>query len=169
MTFQDIILSIGIPTIVVALVYIGRKLQVLDNVERTVESMRDRFTVVEERVKMLWKDEVAPAGSPRQLNERGNAILSGSGIKALIDAKRDDLFVAMQAKNLKNPYDAEQCVLQAVADFKKDSAIVDTLKTGAYSVGADIDTVLLVGGIYLRDKIFTDLGFAVTDLDAPRS
>ncbi len=169
MTIQNIILSVGIPTIVLALIYIGRKLQILDTLEIDVKSIRDRFIVVEDRVRTLWKDEVAPAHSPRRLNERGNNILNGSGIKEIIEAKKVDFLTTLKEKDLKNPYDAEQCTLQVVNDLKKDNAIVDKLKVGAFSVGADIDTVLLVGGLYLRDLIFPDLGFSLEDLDKPKT
>jgi len=165
MTFQTIISVVGIPTIVIALIYIGRKLQILETVEIDIKSIRDRFIVVEERVKTLWKDEVAPAHSPRRLNPRGTNILNGSGVKDIIDEKKNGLLTVLKEKNLKNPYDAEQCILQVVSDFKQDNDVVDKLKTGAFSVGADIDTVLLVGGLYLRDLIFTDLGFSIDQID----
>jgi hypothetical protein len=133
-----------------------------------LKNIRERFMIVEDRVKTLWKDEFAPASSPRQLNERGVDILNGSGIKGIIEEKRNELFATLKSKELKNPYDAEQCVLQVVNELKKDAVIVEKLKTGAFSVGADIDTVLFVGGIYLRDLVFPDLGFAIADLDKPR-
>lgn len=169
MTLQNIIVSIGIPTIVLALIYIGRKLQILDTLDVDVKSIRDRFIVVEERVKTLWKDEVAPANSPRQLNERGENILKGSGIKEIVESMKNEFLVILKEKNLKNPYDAEQYTLQVVNDLKKDNVIVEKLKSGAFSVGADIDTVLFVGGMHLRDLIFPDLGYSLDDLDKPRN
>ena len=157
------------------LLSIGRKLQVLDSVEKTVENMertieniRDRFIIVEERVKTLWKDEVAPAGSPRQLNGRGNNILNGSGIKEIIEARKEDFVAKLKAKELNNPYDAEQSTLQIVNELKNDADVVEKLKNGAFFVGADIDTVLLVGGLHLRDLIFSELGFDLGDLDKPK-
>jgi hypothetical protein len=165
MTFQNIISILGIPTIVVALIYIGKKLQILDTLEVDVKSIRDRFIVVEERVKTLWKDEVAPAHSPRKLNERGNAILHGSGIKNIIEERKDYFLAILQKQNPKNPYDAEQYILQVVNDLKNDTVLIEKLKTGAFSVGADIDTVLLVGGLHLRDLIFSSLGFSLQELD----
>lgn len=68
MTVLNLILSIGIPAIVVALIYIGRKLQALDALGQAldvlgsdVKNLRDRFIVVEDRIKTLWKDEFAPS------------------------------------------------------------------------------------------------------------
>ena len=117
----------------------------------------------------LAADEVAPAHSPRKLNARGEKVLSGSGIKEIIDENKSGLLALVKEKNVNNPYDAEQYVLQVVSELKKDTLIIERLKKGAFSVGADIDTVLFVGGIYLRDLIFPELGFFVTDLDKPKT
>lgn len=172
MTFLNSVIAIGVPSIIIALIYIGRKLQILDrveldvqNIESDVKNIKERFIVLEERVRTLWKDDVSPAHSPRRLNAKGIGILNGSGIKEIIEAKRIDFLNQLKLKGLKNPYDAEQCVLQAVNDLKFDDQIVEKLKFGAFSVGADIDTVLLVGGFYLRDLIFSDLGFSLQELD----
>ena len=59
MTIQNIISILGIPTIVVALIYIGKKLQILDTLEVDVKSIRNRFIVIEARVHEL--DEIKKA------------------------------------------------------------------------------------------------------------
>jgi hypothetical protein len=177
MTIQNIITIIGIPTIIAALIYIGRKLQVLDTVEKrvetfekTLEKMFERFIKVEERVNTLWKDEVAPAHSPRQLNDTGKKILNESGIKEIIIEKKTDLLAKIKAINPTNAYDAEQTTLNVVSDLPKHCPdIIPRLKDGAFKVGQGMETVLLVGGFYLRDLIFIELGFSLTDLDKPKT
>jgi hypothetical protein len=169
MTIQNIITTIGIPVIVAALIYIGCKLQTLDNVEKKIESIYDRFLKVEERVDTLWKDKVAPAHSPRQLNELGVTIRDQSGIKEIIDTKRQTLLDAIREQDPKTPYDAERVILSVVNDLSKHCPeVVDQLKEGAFKVGQSIDVILLVGGFYLRDQIFPELGFSLTDLDIPK-
>ena len=59
MTIQNIISILGIPTIVVALIYIGKKLQILDALETDMKSIRNRFIVIEARVHEL--DEIKKA------------------------------------------------------------------------------------------------------------
>ncbi len=170
MTIQDIISFIGIPTIVIALIYIGRKLQVLDTVEKTVEKIYERFIKVEERVNTLWKDEVAPAHSPRQLNDIGKKILNESGIKEIIEKNKDTLLSKVRALNPTNAYDAEQAAISVVSELPKHCPdVIPKLKDGAFKVGQGTETVLLVGGFYLRDLIFPNLGFSLTDLDKPKT
>lgn len=166
MKILDIITGIGIPTIVIALIYIGRKLQVLDDLDKTVKSIYERFIKVEERVDTLWKDEVAPAHSPRKLNNYGNKILTESGIKEIIEEKREKLLELVKNSGAKNAYDVEREVLSVVEHLPEHCPdVVERLKNGAFKTGASVATVLLVGGLYLRDLIFPELGFSVDEID----
>lgn len=166
MTLVNVILTIGIPSIVVCLVYIGRKLQVLDTVEKQVGDIYERFIKVEERVNTLWGRNVATSNSPRKLNEYGLKVLNESGIKEIIEEKKNTLLPLVKAKGTTNAYDAEQAVLAVVEKLPEHCPdVIDRLKTGAFNAGATLDTVLLVGGLHLRDLIFPDLGFSVEEID----
>jgi hypothetical protein len=93
-------------------------------------------------------------------------ILKGSGIKSILERMKAKLLVAIRAKNPQNAYDAEQTVLEVVAEMPKYCpGVIDELKNGAFKAGQNIDTVLLVGGIYFRNQVFSELGFSLTDLD----
>lgn len=161
-TINAWVVGIGIPAIIGAALYLGRKLQILDD----LTGVRDRFAVVESRVGDMWADRAAPAHSPRKLNAYGIKILNESGIKEIIDEKKSTLLDIVKKKDIKNAYDAEQAVLLTVEKLPEHCPdIVDKLKNGAFKTGANLDTVLLVGGIYLRDLIFPDLGFSVDEID----
>ncbi len=164
-TINAIIVGIGIPTIIGATIYIGKKLQILDD----LAPIRERFAVIESRVNDLWQDRVAPAHSPRQLNERGNSILEKSGIKEIVDSKKETLLGIIRKKGATNPYDAEAIILSVMADLPNHCPdVIEKLKTGAFNSGASMNDVLLVGGIYLRNLTFPELGFKVEELDKPK-
>ena len=136
---------------------------------KDIKDVRERFSVVEDRVDTMWKDGLAPALSPRQLNNRGESILNESGIKEIIEKKRTILLELVKTKNINNPYDAENAILQVASQIPEHCPdIIDELKNGAFRVGANLDDVLFVGGIYLRNLIFKDLGFSLEDLDKPK-
>ena len=161
-TINAIVVSIGIPTIIVVAIYIGRKLQILDD----LQPLRDKFAIVESRVGDLWADRTASAHSPRQLNDKGRAILTGSGIKEVIEEKKNDLFAKVKETNPSNTYDAEKVILDVVSKIPEYyPELVAKLKDGAFKTGNDLDTVFLVGGIYLRNLIIGDLGFKINDID----
>ena len=140
-----------------------------DKIEPDLKDVREKFSSVKDRVETLWQDKFAPAHSPRQLNERGASIFEGSDVKSILERTKNKLLLAIKAKNPKNAYDAEQAILEVVAEMPKHCPeIIDELKNGAFKVGQNIDTVLLVGGIYFRNQIFPELGFSLTDLDKPK-
>ncbi len=169
---------IGIPTIAIVLVNIGRKLNTLDTIERDLrdsirpdlKDVRDRFLVVEDHVETLWKDKIAPAHSPRQLNAAGEEILANSGIKGIVDMKKKVLFdlvtQAITDKKIDNAYDAEkeiESIMNKLPEYCPD--VLKPLKDGAFKVGYDVPVVLFVGSIYLRNLIFKDLGFELDEID----
>lgn len=138
-------------------------------IEPELKDVRERFIVVEDRVGSMWKDRLAPSSSPRQLNERGKDILAASGIREVIDGNKDKLFELIRKRNPTNAYDAEKEITETVMDIRKYCPKeIDKLKDGAFRVGSDIDAVLFVGGIYLRDLIFKDLGFSLDELDGKK-
>lgn len=127
--------------------------------------IRERFVVVEDRVETLWRDKFAPSHSPRQLNEHGRSILAQSGIQEIIDEKQQQLLEVIRSKNPTTAYDAENEIIGVVSKLREHYPdIIDRLKDGAFKSGADIDAVLFVGGIYLRDTIFPLLGFSLEDI-----
>ena len=138
----------------------------LNEMKPDLKDVRERFMVIEDRVETLWKDKLAPANSPRQLNDKGNSILNNSGIKEIIDEKKLILLKLVKDKNAKNAYDAEITIEEAMRELPTHFPdIVEKLKEGAFKVGADIGGLLFVGSIYLRNQIFHDLGFSLDDLD----
>jgi len=139
------------------------------NVLPDLKDVRERFGRIEDRVETLWKDKLAPANSPRQLNDKGNNILHNSGIKEIVDEKRTTLLELVKAKNVNNAYDAEIAIENVMTELPKHCPdTLDRLKDGAFRVGADIGGLLFVGSIYLRNQIFPDLGFNLDDLDKPK-
>lgn len=144
----------------------GIKKVLEEEIKPDLKNIRERFAVVEDRVQTLWRDNVASAHSPRKLNDYGRKILNESGIKEIIEEKRAKLFALVKEKEAKNAYDAEQVILSIVDELPKYCPdVIDRLKTGAFRTGASIETVLLVGGVYLRDLIFSELGFSLDHID----
>lgn len=158
-------LLLTVITVLVAIIgyFVKKTLDKTETIGVDVADMRPK-------VDILWKDKYAPALSPRQLNDRGDNILNESGIKEIIESKKQKLFEAVKVVNPTNAYDAEQAISAVVEKLPElCPEVVDQLKEGAFRVGQNVDTVLFVGSIYLRNLIFSDLGFSLTDLDKPKN
>ncbi len=151
-----------------AIVWKG-KTEIATAIKSEIGDFKDRFISMESKMEILWKDKIAPSNSPRQLNERGNDILTKSGIKEIVDEKKPYLLSLVKEKNTKNQYDAEKAVEEVMNGLPAHCPdIVDKLKDGAFKTGVDISTMLFAGSIYLRNEIFGDLGYSLTDLDKPK-
>lgn len=131
-----------------------------------IDGIRERIKGLESRFEVFWRDRYAVSNSPRQLNEYGEQVLAESGIKEYIEDYLDELSEAIEEAEPQNPYDAEQLIVDAVRDLpKQHPEIVNDLKQGAFKTGADLDGVLYVGALYLRNQLFPELGFDLADLD----
>ena len=132
-----------------------------------ISEIDKRVVATETRIKFLQVDSYAPVSSPRKLNEGGLRVLSESGIKDLIDNLKSEVLQVVQSKNITTAYDAEKCILDLLSHLPENHPeLLDQLKEGAFRVGVDIQILLLVGGIYLRDLIFPELGFKADDVDS---
>lgn len=137
--------------------------------ETKVTALSERSNYVKNKIDTLWKDRLAPQHSPRQLNAAGEDVLFNSGIKEIIDEKKNELRDIIKKKDISNVYDAEQTIFSVMQELPAHCPdIVDRLKEGAFRTGADIEAVLFAGSIYLRNEIFVDLGFSLDDLDKPK-
>lgn len=136
-----------------------------EHILKDLDDIKPKVNDMVPKVDILWRDKLAPTHSPRQLNDRGNSILANSGIKEIIDENKSKLLALVKEKNPKTAYDTEQTILSVVNELQNHfPEITDRLKDGAFRVGEDIPTLLFVGGIYLRNQIFTELGFSLVDL-----
>ena len=165
-----LVLTVGIAWGTLRTLVKGIKTTLDTEIKPGLKDVRERFGKTEDRVETLWKDKFAPARSPRQLNDRGKNVLEVSGIKEIIDQKKEDLLKIVKDNNIDNPYDAEQAILSVVSELPKHCPdVIDKIKDGAFRAGVDIEGVLFVGGLYLRNLIFKkDLGFDLLDLDKPK-
>ena len=76
----------------------------------------------------------------------------------------------VKAEYPQTAFDAEQALIKVMNDLPTHSPdIVNDLKDGAFQVGADISALLFVGALYIRDTIFTSLGFRTDDIDKKTS
>lgn len=133
------------------------KVKVLDRIGADVADMRPK-------VKFLWEQVVTTSKSPQTLNERGQQILAESGIKAVVEQKLPELTEAIKAKQPQNAYQVQEYAREALAHLKDDPTLLPQLQQGAFNTGADVDAVLLVGAIYLRDLVLPQFNFKLEDI-----
>ena len=89
--------------------------RIMDNTDKIVGDVND----MKPKVDLLWVEIFSTSHSPRQLNPRGEDILKNSGIKEIVDTKKDKLLAAVKEKKPTNPYDAEMAIMQVMQELPK--------------------------------------------------
>ena len=179
----SIIVAIGsaICTIAVVSYKLGKGSQRLNNVESvvndeikpelkelgsTIQKSADRITKrLDDLLKDIALNKVSISNSPRVLNEYGKKILKESNIGQFVDEKFDEIVRQVKKQNPENAYQVERKVLDIVQGYKEDEETRNMLEKSAFETGNTVDTVLLVGGIYIRDKVLESLKMKVEDID----
>lgn len=97
-------------------------------------------------------EDIILSQSPKRLTEEGERILRDSGIQKIIDSSLDGFISKLKKKHLKGPLELEEQCLYLLKNEKDEKA---TLRLENYLYNHPeytINTILLVGSIYLRDK-----------------
>lgn len=96
--------------------------------------------------------------SPLKLNDEGARVFRQSKIGPIIDERKTELLQKIQDKNPDGLYDVQEFSKTVLEELRNDSVILKKLKDRAYNSGVDIDIVLFVGSLYLRN-IYRDERF----------
>ncbi len=121
--------------------------RILDTTDRIVRDVHE----MKPKVEVLWQRQFAESRSPLALNEEGLAILDKSGIKKLVDTRADQLIAALWTRKPENAYQLQEAAQAVLAELKSDATVLTELERGAFETGVDVDSVLWVGALYLRD------------------
>ncbi|MBI4215594.1 MAG: hypothetical protein HY602_02630 [Parcubacteria group bacterium] len=138
--------------------------RILDNTDKISVDVSD----IKPKVKILWELKFSESHSPMALNEKGRDILNKSGIKELVDKELPQLIEAVRGKNPKDAYQVQEFSREVMFNIKNKLEFLPQLQKGAFDTGVDIDSVLLVGSIYLRDLSLPKFNLKLGDADDQR-
>jgi hypothetical protein len=167
------IVGVGIPAIICAGVYIGRKLQVLDDLKlQSADSSSfcksATNAIVEMQTHLAGKgfcinQKLAYTNnSPLKLTEWGEKIMWDSGFASEIlnPEKRDYLIKLVKAKDPKTNYDIQQNSIDVMNELAEvNDPIAVPIKEYAYKEGITLEILLNSAGIMLRDQVMQELKF----------
>jgi len=129
---------------------------------RTLGEVKDKVVACE--VILKERGPLAERKSPISLTERGDNVLKESGGMDYVDDQKESLLAFIRDKNPKSAYDVQEFAKLAMELRAKEDDFIP-LKNYAYKEGMDLDDILFVTGIYLRDITLDPLGFSHEDID----
>lgn len=154
MNFQGWINLIGIPAIVIALLYIGRKLQVLDELKKTTDKMKFNLKIISDYLTKQTKfdPKELQVMSPLKLTDAGVALITNTGFNNIFSEHRSDFFSIIDSESPKLKYDVENAAIKSIL-FLQDNPYMNFLKVFLYNnPNRTIENIAPTFGIYVRDK-----------------
>ena len=113
----------------------------------------------------IWKERMAVSASPMTLNERGKKVLEESEIREVVNKRLDEFYHKIKEKGPENAYQIQVESEKLMYKLKDETKMKDILEESAFRVGTDIDSILFVGSLYLRDILLVKFGYNFDDID----
>lgn len=150
------VVIIGVPSIVVGLVYIGKKVQKLDTLEMAMDKLKHNLKVVTDfliKTSILNFDHAAlQSYSPLRFTDSGAAFVKKIGFEQVFSRNKADFFGYIESEHPKLKYDIEILAIKSIY-FLAEKPYMNFLKIYLYNnPGKSLDNVALTLGIYVRDR-----------------
>ena len=158
-TVNGIISLLGLTTTVAGFIYIGRKLQILDELKKTVDVIKHNLKVVTDFLIKKFPDfnhEDLRNYSPVQLSEHGKGFITSIGFDAVFVENKKDFFGVIDDDLPKMKYDVQTSAIKSIYSLS-DNAYMDRVKTYLYEhPDRKMDRVASTLGIYVRDAYLAE-------------
>ncbi len=149
-----IVIVIGVPTLVGAVVFVGRKLQVLDDLKITVDKMKSNLKVVCDYLigKEGFNHAELHAYSPLKLTDEGTRLIEEIGFDRAFRDNVADFFSFINDEHPSRKHDVELAAIRSIYALQ-DKDYMGMLKTFFYNhPQRTIANTAPTLGVYIRDK-----------------
>jgi hypothetical protein len=155
MSAYEIISIIGIAAVLGAFLYIGRKLQVLDDLEKTTSKIKVNVKVISDYLttsNVDFNHSELQAYSPLKLTKKGEELIVALGFDNVFEKHKDDFCRFIDEQEPKLKYDVENAAIKSIA-LLQSKDYMDFLKVYFYNnPDRNINNVAPTLGVYVRDK-----------------
>jgi hypothetical protein len=156
---NNLVSTIGLATTIIGFIYVGRKLQVLDDLVETVEKMKHNLNVISVFLVKKFSDfnyEDLKQYSPFQLTKHGEEFIASLGFDKVFAAEKENFFGAIDDDAPKKKYDVEISAIKSIY-MLLDEPYMDFLKTYLYEhPDRKIERIAPTLGVYIRDHYLAE-------------
>lgn len=156
---NGIVVTLGLPAIIGAALFMGRKLQVLDDLKLTMDKVKQNLNVI---CNFLIKNNEnfdsteLKTLSPFQLTQIGKDFISKIGFDKIFDGHRSDFFDFINSENPKLKYDVETSAIKSIS-FLYDRDYMKFLKVYFYNNPLrNFENTAPTLGVYVRDAYLAE-------------
>lgn len=155
MDLLNILIGVGVLGILGAFIYIGRKLQVLDDMNKTTQKIKTNVKVISDYLTSTSADfdhTELQTYSPFQLTPKGQEFIKELGFDVVFEKHQDEFFAFIDSEEPKLKYDVERLAIKSIsAHYNKH--FMDILKVYLYNnPGRSLKNVAPTLGVFIRDK-----------------
>lgn len=155
MNFLDVVATIGVASTTTALIYVGKKLQILDDLVATTGKIKINVKVISDFLTTASDDfnhNELQSYSPLKLTNAGTKLIERLGFDNVFNKHKDDFCQFIDDQNPKLKYDVENAAIKSIAALR-DQEYMNFLKVFFYNnPDRNIKNVSPTLGIYVRDK-----------------
>lgn len=159
MELFNLLLTIGIASVLTAFIYIGKKLQILDDLNQTTEKIKMNVKVIGDHLTKFdtqFDHTELQSYSPLQLTEEGKKLIKTVGFDKIFTDNQGDFYEFIDDEEPKLKYDVEQAAIKAVITFSGQD-YMKPLKVFFYNnPKRNLQNVAPTLGVYVRDKYLED-------------
>jgi len=147
---------VTLPTLVGAAIYFGRKLQVLDQLNKSMSIVKKNIKVISNALvvarEVEWDGTLLRDYSPLSLTPEGEEYLAKTGFIDIFIENKLLFFNFIREEEPATKYDVENLALQSVL-FLIDAEFMQPIKVYLYNHPKDnIQSFAKVAGVYVRDQ-----------------
>lgn len=159
MTFLNIITSIGVASMIGGLIYIGRKLQILDDLKITTDKVKTNLKVIGDfliRDNKNFNSSELQVLSPFTLTPEGENFIKTIGFHNVFNDHKQDFFHCIESERPKLKYDVEAAAIRSVSSLYE-KEYMNFLKVFFYNnPKRNLENTAPTLGVYVRDKYLAE-------------
>lgn len=158
-TFVSIITTVGVASTIGGFIYVGRKLQILDDLKVTVDTIKWNLKVVTDfltRTNENFDASELKGYSPLTLTPEGEDSIKRLGFDVVFAKNKADFFDYIDGEKPKLKYDVEIAAIRSIFIFY-DKEYMKFLKIFFYNTPKrNIENTAPTLGVYIRDKYLAE-------------
>ncbi len=157
-TIKDWLTILGIPAIIVALLFIGRKLQILDDLKKTVEKIKHNIKAMADSMinsDLVFDHTKLQSYSPFKLTEKGKEYLEKIGFISTFNSNKEIFFDCIDMDHPKTKYDVELAAYRSMLLLRNKEDLMKPIKIHLYNNPNDeesFESISRYAGVYIRDQ-----------------
>jgi hypothetical protein len=155
----SIISTVGVVSMLGGFLYVGRKLQLLDDLVKTVNTMKYNLKVLSDHITRsdtTFDPSELKMYSPLHLTSSGNKLIKTVKFDEIFENNREVFYAVIDSEEPKLKYDVEASAIKSIFALS-DESFMNPLKIYFYNnPNRNLQNAAPTFGVYIRDKYLAD-------------